>query len=214
MAVAYIPAVLEGLSTFHKERANGLYGPLPFTLSNFLIGLPYLFLISITFSVIAYWLSNFRPIAVSFWTWVMWLFLDLLAAEGLVVLVTCVVPIFVVAPAVTAFCERAVDVCRWIYGTTGDIKCFPEICLPLHRLPSLCLSGHDGKSLIPTSPTLMPFSPLTSNPSNLTKSTGQWVRKPKLQLRPRPQLHRLATILQHVPPPTCSPKARSEAPRY
>lgn len=103
MAVAYIPAALEDLSTFRKERANGLYGPLPFTLSNFLIGLPYLFLISIIFSVIAYWLSDFRPTAVSFWTWVMWLFLDLLAAEGLVVLVTCVAPIFVVALAVTAF---------------------------------------------------------------------------------------------------------------
>ena len=103
MAVAYIPAALEDLSTFRKERANGLYGPLPFTLSNFLIGLPYLFLISIIFSIVAYWLSNFRPTAVSFWTWVMWLFLDLLAAEGLVVLVTCVAPIFVVALAVTAF---------------------------------------------------------------------------------------------------------------
>lgn len=123
MAVAYIPAIMEDLHTFKKERANGLYGPLPFTIANFLIGIPYLFLISVVsctrylgpshfshsnpsqqvFSVIAYWLSDFRPTAGAFWTWVMWLFLDLLAAEGLVVLVTSIAPIFVVALAVTAF---------------------------------------------------------------------------------------------------------------
>ncbi|KAJ9664695.1 hypothetical protein H2198_000041 [Neophaeococcomyces mojaviensis] len=103
MAVAYIPAYLEDFQMFRKERANGLYGPLPFTLANFLIGLPYLFLISILFSVIAYWLANLRPTASGFWLWVLYLFLDLLAAEGLVVLIASLMPIFVVALAVTAF---------------------------------------------------------------------------------------------------------------
>lgn len=42
MAVAYVPSFLEDRSTFVKERANGLYGPLPFLIANFLIGLPFL----------------------------------------------------------------------------------------------------------------------------------------------------------------------------
>lgn len=103
MAVAYIPAYVEDLQMFRKERANGLYGPLPFMLANFLIGLPYLFIITLLFSVIAYWLANFRPTAGGFFLWVVYLFLDLLAAEGLVVLITSIIPIFVVALAVTAF---------------------------------------------------------------------------------------------------------------
>lgn len=103
MAVAYIPPAIEDLQTFRKERANGLYGPLSFTIANFLIGIPYLFLISLLFSIISYWLSNFRSSGVGFWMWVLWLFLDLLAAEGLVMLVTSIAPIFVVALAVTAF---------------------------------------------------------------------------------------------------------------
>jgi ABC-type multidrug transport system permease subunit len=103
MAVAYVPAYLEDLSTFHKERANGLYGPTAFIIANFLIGLPYLFLISLLFSIIAYWLCNFRPTADAFFTWIMWLFLDLVAAESLVVLVSSLFPIFVVALALTAF---------------------------------------------------------------------------------------------------------------
>ncbi|KAM3495237.1 hypothetical protein MY3957_001468 [Beauveria namnaoensis] len=103
MAVAYVPAFLEDLSTFKQERANGLVGPLGFLVANFLIGLPFLFLIALLFSAVEYWLSNFRPSASAFFTWVLWLFLDLVAAESLVVLVSCIFDIFVVALAVTAF---------------------------------------------------------------------------------------------------------------
>ncbi|CAI7570960.1 unnamed protein product [Penicillium glandicola] len=103
MAVAYVPAFLEDRATFIKERANGLYGVTPFLVSNFLIGLPYLFSISILFSVVSYWLSNFQPTAEAFFTWVMWIFLDLVAAESLVVLVTSIFPNFVIALALVAF---------------------------------------------------------------------------------------------------------------
>lgn len=103
MAVAYVPAFLEDRATFAKERANGLCGPLAFTVANFLIGLPYLFFIALMFSVVEYWLSNFRPDASAFWIWVMWLFLDLVAAESLIVLVSSIFPVFVVALAVAAF---------------------------------------------------------------------------------------------------------------
>jgi hypothetical protein len=103
MAVAYVPAYLEDRATFAMERSNGLVGPLSFIISNFLIGLPFLFLITLLFSVVQYWLSNFRPNAGAFWTFVLWLFLDLVTAESLVVLVSSIFPIFVVALAVTAF---------------------------------------------------------------------------------------------------------------
>jgi ABC-type multidrug transport system permease subunit len=66
MAVAYVPAFLEDRATFAKERANGLCGPLAFTISNFIIGLPYLFLIALLFSAVEYWLSNFRSSTTAF----------------------------------------------------------------------------------------------------------------------------------------------------
>lgn len=103
MAVAYIPSFLEDRSLFIKERANGLYGPLSFMIANFIIGIPFLFLITILFSVVSYWLTNFNPTGGSFWNWVLFLFLDLLAAESLVVLVSSAAPVFVIALAVTAF---------------------------------------------------------------------------------------------------------------
>ena len=103
MAVAYIPAYLEDRALYIKERANGLYGPTAFLLANFITGIPYLFLISVLFSIVSYWLANFRPAADAFFTWIMWLFLDLIAAESLVVLISSLVPNFVVALAATAF---------------------------------------------------------------------------------------------------------------
>lgn len=103
MAVAYVPAYLEDRATFVKDRANGLYGPTAFLISNFLIGLPYLFLITLIFSAIAYWLSNFYPSAEAFFRWIMWIFLDLVAAESLVVFISSIFPIFVVSLALVAF---------------------------------------------------------------------------------------------------------------
>ncbi|KAK0646654.1 P-loop containing nucleoside triphosphate hydrolase protein [Cercophora newfieldiana] len=103
MAVAYCPAYLEDYLQFIKEKHNGLYGPAELIISNFLIGIPYLFLISLIFSSISYWLSNFQPTAVAFFTWVFWLFLDLLAAEGLVVFMTSLFPSFVISLALVAF---------------------------------------------------------------------------------------------------------------
>ena len=103
MAVAYVPAYIEDRNLFVKERQNGLYGPTAFMVANFITGLPPLFLIAAAFSVLDYWMSNFRPAADAFWLFVMWLFLDLLAAEALVVLVTNVCPVFIVALATVAF---------------------------------------------------------------------------------------------------------------
>ncbi|KAH9903561.1 P-loop containing nucleoside triphosphate hydrolase protein [Xylariomycetidae sp. FL2044] len=103
MAVAYVPAFLEDRQQYVKEHQNGLYGATELIISNFLIGIPYLFLIAILFSVISYFLSNFAHGAPAFWTWVLWLYLDLLAAESLVVLFTALFPNFVVALALVAF---------------------------------------------------------------------------------------------------------------
>jgi hypothetical protein len=60
-------------------------------------------LISVVFSTIAYWLINLQPTASAFFTWIMWLFLDLVAAESLVVLVSSLFPNFVIALALAAF---------------------------------------------------------------------------------------------------------------
>jgi ABC-type multidrug transport system ATPase subunit len=103
MAVVYVPAFLEDRAVYIKDRANGLYGSTAFIISNFLIGLPYLFIIAFLSSTFAYWMTNFRPTGTAFMTWVMWMYLNLIAAESLVVLMASLFPHFVAALALTAF---------------------------------------------------------------------------------------------------------------
>ncbi|KAH8781222.1 P-loop containing nucleoside triphosphate hydrolase protein [Diaporthe sp. PMI_573] len=103
MAVAYVPAWLEDRLQYVKESSTGLYSAAHLVLSNFLIGTVPLFMIALGFSAISYYLSNFNPSASAFFTWVMWVFLDLLAAESLVVVIGSLAPNFVVALALVAF---------------------------------------------------------------------------------------------------------------
>ncbi|EMC97612.1 hypothetical protein BAUCODRAFT_23874 [Baudoinia panamericana UAMH 10762] len=132
MAVAYVPAFLEDLHTFRKERANGLVGPLAFNIANFIIGLPFMFMICFVFSAVEYFLTGFRDNADAFFRFLMWLFLDLVAAESLVVLLSTIFPVFVVALAATAFANGLwtcvdgflvpLDILNPFWKTTSIIK--------------------------------------------------------------------------------------------
>jgi len=59
--------------------------------------------IVVVFPLPAYFLAGFDPTGMAFFRWIMYLFLDLLCAETLVVLLSSLAPIFVVALALTAF---------------------------------------------------------------------------------------------------------------
>ncbi|KAG2733514.1 hypothetical protein G9P44_003039 [Scheffersomyces stipitis] len=103
MSVAYIPSFIEDYHSYKKERLNGLYGPFAFTVSNFIIGLPFLFLIASVFSIITFFMCNFNKSATGFFYYLMWLFLDLVAAESMTIFIASIFPNFVISLALTAF---------------------------------------------------------------------------------------------------------------
>lgn len=78
------------------------------------------------FSIISYWLSNFRPGGEPFMTWVMWIFLDLVAAESLVVFVTAIFPNFVIALALVAFANG-------LWMSVGGFLVTPTILNPFWK---------------------------------------------------------------------------------
>ncbi len=141
MVVACVPAFLKDRATFIKERANGLYGATAFMNANFLIGIPYLcpyhpplnpnqnhnshttVTTSAIFSLITYFLTNFRPDASGFFKYVMWLFLDLLAGESLVVLMSSFFPNSDVALALIAFANG-------LWMSVGGFFVSPKILNP------------------------------------------------------------------------------------
>jgi hypothetical protein len=126
MAVAYVPAFLEDHAVYKKEGNNGLYGPGEFMIANFLIGLPYLLFISALFSVIAYWLVAFDATPIAFFYFIMWLTLDLWAAEGLVVLVSSIIPNGIVALAIVAFANG-------LWMSVGGFLVTPKILNVFYR---------------------------------------------------------------------------------
>lgn len=126
MAVAYIPAFLEDRSALVHERANGLYGVTGFMLANVLVGVPFLFLITLSFCLVTYWLMHLNPSATAFFRYLCFLFLDLIAAESLVVLVAALVPIFVAALALTAFANG-------LWMSVGGFLVVPSILNPFYK---------------------------------------------------------------------------------
>ncbi|KJZ75810.1 hypothetical protein HIM_04634 [Hirsutella minnesotensis 3608] len=100
MAVAYVPSFLEDRFQYEKEYRNGLYGAGAFITSNVLIGIPYLLIFSFTFAAPVYWLTNLRPTTSAFFTFVLWIFFNLLASESQVVLAAALFSNFVVTIAV------------------------------------------------------------------------------------------------------------------
>ena len=113
-----------------KERANGLYGPTSFLIANAIVGFPFLCIVSINqtnivliallFSITTYWLMNLRSGADAFFNFLASLYVDLLAAEALVVLISSIFPIFVVALALTAFANG-------LWMTVGGFMVNPDV---------------------------------------------------------------------------------------
>jgi ABC-type multidrug transport system permease subunit len=103
MAVAYAPAIIEDIRLLEEEYTNRLYSPLPFVVANFITGLVWLLAVALSFSLIVFWLTNFHNESHGFVTFTMWLFIDLLAAESMVVFVAALVPEFVTSLALVSF---------------------------------------------------------------------------------------------------------------
>jgi ABC-type multidrug transport system permease subunit len=103
MSVAGIPAFLEERLVFMRERANGLYGVESYLLSNFLVSMPFLLIIALSFSVTGYFLMGYQATAEKFFIFVGYMFMMLLVAEAQVVFISVAIPIFVAALTIAAF---------------------------------------------------------------------------------------------------------------
>eukprot|EP00121_Abeoforma_whisleri_P015531 Awhi_evm1s14305 len=103
MAVAAIPAIIEDRSNFLKERSNGAYGVLPYVLANTFVALPFILLIALLFSSIAYPMIGLQSGAEHFFKFLAYLFLALFTMESLLQIIALLLPVFVAALAIGAF---------------------------------------------------------------------------------------------------------------
>ncbi|KAF7373135.1 ABC transporter domain-containing protein [Mycena sanguinolenta] len=103
MSVAGIPGFLEERAVYFRESKNGLYTTLPFVLSNTLVGMPFLFVCTLLFTLICYWGIGLHHGAPAFFRFLAFLYLAILVAESQMLVVAALMPIFVAALAIGAF---------------------------------------------------------------------------------------------------------------
>lgn len=103
MAIAYVPAYIEDYLQFMQEHRMGLYNPSEFLVSNSIVGAFFLFIIVVIFSSIIYWSTGLRSTPSSTFQWLLWLYMDVAAAESTVVLISSLYPNFVVSLTAYAF---------------------------------------------------------------------------------------------------------------
>ena len=103
ISVAEIPGFLESRLIFIREVSNGSYYPLSYAIANFLIGLPFIALIALVFTIIVYpsvgLNSDFEKVVIFY----IFFFLSLLVAESISIFISALVPIFVAALAIVSF---------------------------------------------------------------------------------------------------------------
>ncbi|KAJ6457693.1 P-loop containing nucleoside triphosphate hydrolase protein [Mycena sanguinolenta] len=103
MSVAGIPGFLEERAVYYRESKNGLYTTLPFVLSNTLVGMPFLFVCTLLFTLISYWAIGLHHGGPAFFRFVAFLYLAILVAESQMLVIAALMPIFVAALAIGAF---------------------------------------------------------------------------------------------------------------
>lgn len=103
MSVAGIPGFLEERLVFQRERANGFYSVGPYALANTLIAIPFVMIIALSFSIVAYPMIGLHAGGEHAAKFVLFLFMALYVAESMVVFISVCIPIFVAALALAAF---------------------------------------------------------------------------------------------------------------
>ncbi|RDA82675.1 hypothetical protein CP532_0471, partial [Ophiocordyceps camponoti-leonardi (nom. inval.)] len=92
LAASYIPSLEEDIKHHLQEKYNGYCAPGELLVSNFLTGLPYLVIISVTMSLILYGLLGLKQSAESVLMWMMWMLVVLETADSYSIFCTALVP--------------------------------------------------------------------------------------------------------------------------
>ncbi|GAO47901.1 hypothetical protein G7K_2097-t1 [Saitoella complicata NRRL Y-17804] len=103
MSVAGVPAFLEERAVFCRERANGQYGVLHFSVANALVSSPFVLLVILGYTLVMYWGVQLKETASGFLIFLLFNWLNFLAAEAQVVFVSSMMPNFVIALTQVAF---------------------------------------------------------------------------------------------------------------
>ncbi|KAL6050551.1 ABC transporter domain-containing protein [Balamuthia mandrillaris] len=97
MSIAALPAFIEDRLLFVRERMNGAYRVGAYALAHTIVGLPFILLIALLFSLISYFMIGLKTEGYGYF--LLGLFLSLIVAESLVTAISAIVPNFIMGIA-------------------------------------------------------------------------------------------------------------------
>eukprot|EP00241_Pyramimonas_parkeae_P015408 CAMPEP_0114297338 /NCGR_PEP_ID=MMETSP0059-20121206/11802_1 /TAXON_ID=36894 /ORGANISM="Pyramimonas parkeae, Strain CCMP726" /LENGTH=597 /DNA_ID=CAMNT_0001419567 /DNA_START=157 /DNA_END=1947 /DNA_ORIENTATION=+ len=121
MSISVLPAFLEEKAVFVKERANGAYGPVAFSVAHLIVDLPPLFLQALVNGTLCYWCIGLNDGTDRYIFFIVDLFLSFAVAEALCFLIAVLVPSFIVGIALGAFTYGAFMVVQGFFIRVEDI---------------------------------------------------------------------------------------------
>jgi ABC-type multidrug transport system permease subunit len=95
-------SVIEDRLLFVRERANGYYRVSAFALSHSLVQLPFTLIMSLSFTLIAYWMIDLNDKTDHFWYFMLLLWGGLYVSESMVTMIAAFVPFYLIGIAIAA----------------------------------------------------------------------------------------------------------------
>ncbi|GJN24125.1 hypothetical protein PR202_gb11847 [Eleusine coracana subsp. coracana] len=136
MAIGGFPSFVEDMKIFGRERLNGHYGVLSFTIANTVSAAPYLALISVVPGAMAYYLVGLQSSFGHFAYFALVLFTAMIVVEGLMMIVASAVPDFLMGIITGAGIQGVMMLNGGFFRLPNDL---PK---PFWRYPMYYISFH------------------------------------------------------------------------
>ncbi|GJM95834.1 hypothetical protein PR202_ga12612 [Eleusine coracana subsp. coracana] len=136
MAIGGFPSFVEDMKIFGRERLNGHYGVLSFTIANTVSAAPYLALISVVPGAMAYYLVGLQSSFGHFAYFTLVLFTAMMVVEGLMMIVASAVPDFLMGIITGAGIQGVMMLNGGFFRLPNDL---PK---PFWRYPMYYISFH------------------------------------------------------------------------
>ncbi|KAK4750035.1 hypothetical protein SAY87_027484 [Trapa incisa] len=152
MSVGSFPSFVEDMKVFMRERLNGHYGTGAFVVGNVVSSMPYLLLLTVAPGAAIYYLPGMHGGAGSFLYFLSLLFANMVAMEGLMMVVASVVPNFLMGIIVGSGVQGVMILGAGIFRLPKDIPKpfwkYPTYYIALHRYAyqGLCRNEFEGMS--------------------------------------------------------------------
>ena len=136
MAIAGFPAFIEDMKVYIRERLNGYYSPVVFTLANTLASLPFIFVIAVVSTVCVYFIAGLNSSGGAVIYFILALFASLTVVESLMMAIAPIVPNFLMGIAAGA---GILGIYMVVCGFFQPLNSMPK---PIFRYPLSYISFH------------------------------------------------------------------------